>query len=426
MIIRTLEQLTQPDELVLRFTPLGLSMGGLLRAEDAAEFQQKMISRADLVTAVPDSIRSSFERLRSLHTYGLFCYELYTAADDLASLVLEQALRERFVAYYDGVIPLVNRDGLEDLLRASSFDAVYKALNGRGHYARGGWRLQLRVEPGSLEFKGRLPELLDWARKEGLLRGQRSRRLEPVLVRMRNRAAHPSGYGLVTPVDSARSVLSLGEIINQLWGSPTPGGRLYPGPIMRDVLAVGWDPSGAKQVKMRAELLEGTDAEKDWTYLLVRAVEIDEDVWEFDAHYEVTSFPAEFLWGPGSWQEAVAWLKRERPSPDEVEYLDRLFAIRVHDGRPDLPRRPEVAAGVSGETRRGTWHLIRADHPNDAFLHVRGPGGIPNPSCAADGFCGSCGVETLTVGPWHDVMDHLGHLQPAIPPEARAPGRWTS
>jgi hypothetical protein len=53
------------------------------------------------------------------------------------------------------------------------------------------------------------------------------------------RRAHPSSYGLVTPADSARSILDAAEIINHLWGSSTPGGRLYPAPIRREILAVG-------------------------------------------------------------------------------------------------------------------------------------------------------------------------------------------
>ena len=35
------------------------------------------------------------------------------------------------------------------------------------------------------------------------------------------------------PVDAARMIGDVAEIISQLWGAPTPGGRLYPAPARR-------------------------------------------------------------------------------------------------------------------------------------------------------------------------------------------------
>jgi hypothetical protein len=62
--IRSLEELRQPDERALVFSPLGL--GGRLRPEDAAVFRQEVISHAELVPAVAEGTRSTFERLRRL------------------------------------------------------------------------------------------------------------------------------------------------------------------------------------------------------------------------------------------------------------------------------------------------------------------------------------------------------------------------
>ncbi len=70
MDIQTFADLTTPDERSLRFTPLGLATGGKLSPENAAEFQQRCIAAADLVAAVPEDVRSSFERLRTVHSYG--------------------------------------------------------------------------------------------------------------------------------------------------------------------------------------------------------------------------------------------------------------------------------------------------------------------------------------------------------------------
>jgi hypothetical protein len=68
MDIRTFAELTDPDERSLRFTPLGLATGGKLSPENAADFQQRCIAAADLVPAVPEGTRSSFDRLRTLHS----------------------------------------------------------------------------------------------------------------------------------------------------------------------------------------------------------------------------------------------------------------------------------------------------------------------------------------------------------------------
>ncbi len=84
MDIKSLEELREGDERTQRFAPLGLATGGLLRPEDAAVFQQEVISHADLVPAVAESTRATFERLRSLYAYGVLSYEVFTAVDDLA------------------------------------------------------------------------------------------------------------------------------------------------------------------------------------------------------------------------------------------------------------------------------------------------------------------------------------------------------
>ena len=88
MNIRTFAELTTPDERSLRFTPLGLATGGKLSSENAAEFQQRCIAAADLVPAVPEGVRSRFERLRTLHSYGVLFYDAFTLADDLTWVVL--------------------------------------------------------------------------------------------------------------------------------------------------------------------------------------------------------------------------------------------------------------------------------------------------------------------------------------------------
>src|SRR5207248_1845696 len=89
-----------------------------------------------------------------------------------------------------------------------------------------------------------LDSLLRWAREEELLRGQRNRALDRPLRDMRDYVAHGAGDHLLMPGDSAQAISDVAEIINQLWGVATPGGRLYPAPIHREVQLIGWSARG--------------------------------------------------------------------------------------------------------------------------------------------------------------------------------------
>lgn len=125
MGIRSLEELRRADERTLRFTSLGLATGGKLRPEDAAVYQQEVISHAELVPAVAEGTRNTFERLRWLHAYGVLSYNIFTAAEDLSHLVIEQALRDRFVEFYEEVVPFEDARGVVHEVTAATF---YRAL----------------------------------------------------------------------------------------------------------------------------------------------------------------------------------------------------------------------------------------------------------------------------------------------------------
>jgi len=430
MDIRAFTELTTPDERSLRFAPLGLADGGMLSPENAAEFQQRSIASADLVPAVPEGTRRSFERLRTLHTYGVLCYDLFTTVADQTWIVLEQALRERFIAFYGGVIPLVRRDGAESTFSASDFEAINEAFRRRGSHA--GWQLRLRTQGTSMQLPLSLGPLLRWARQERLLHGQRNRRVEDVLDEIRNRFAHGGGSGVVMPTQSARGIRDLAEIINRLWGAMTPGGRLYPAPLQREVLVIGWSPTwstteeGASLEIMRAEQLAEQTEPDDWMYLVVLGVGNDR-LSVFDARYELTMYPADLLWGPGTRMDALAWLEANAPVGDEVHHLDRVFAVRRHDGRVYPPCRPAVLMGLPPEHQAGTWHVLRADVPDDCFTHVHHI--EAGESCSASGQRRTgCAVDEIAYGSWAAaaarVMQLCPGLQPAIYSEAQVPRRW--
>jgi hypothetical protein len=218
------------------------------------------------------------------------------------------------------------------------------------------------------------------------------------------------------PPASARVISDLAEIINRLWGHYTPGGRLYPAPLEREILAVAWNgaEAGTTHVLMRDYQLDSFDELGEWECLIVEAVFEDVGVWEFDAQYERTNYPTELLWGPGTPSEAKAWLSEHQPVPHSASYLDRFFALRIANDRVSLARRPEVALAVPETKRDGRWIVVRADFPLDAFNHGRHiNNGI---ECSTpkrfwrrseEESSPSCAVEPIFDGTWSDMAIQL-------------------
>jgi hypothetical protein len=107
------------------------------------------------------------------------------------------------------------------------------------------------------------------------------------------------------------------------------------------------------------------------------------------------------VWGPGSYANATAWFAECPTRTDRVEYLDRWFLIRIHNGRSEEPRSPAGAAHVEVAEREGNWYLMRADFPNDAFTHVRYE---HEPFL---GECEECAADGVHVGSWAEILDVL-------------------
>jgi hypothetical protein len=100
----------------------------------------------------------------SLYAYGVLCYDLYTVAGDLARLVIEQALRERFLPFYNRTVTFVHdRDGSERVISAGNWDEFRAALPPSRQ-----WRLRLRSGREDVRFNRMPTSLLRWARAEGL------------------------------------------------------------------------------------------------------------------------------------------------------------------------------------------------------------------------------------------------------------------
>jgi len=252
----------------------------------------------------------------------------------------------------------------------------------------------------------------------GLLSGQRNRRLQvTVYPALRNHFAHGAGYGVGTPVQSARAIRDLAEIINRLWGHRTPGGRLYPAPLERTLVILGWSAgwatgeAGGEYAEMTPQQLED-HGDDEWAYLIVLAVPSDNSLVDFDSRYELTTYPTDLLWGPGRCGDALAWLADHPiPSSNSADYLDRLFAVRSHRGVVEWPRRPEVLLSMPQGERAGEWWVLRADYPADALGHVRHL--VAAEECPSPRY-GGCAIEEVARGDWGDVVATINRLRPEI------------
>ncbi|MFF3149920.1 hypothetical protein ACFVRU_51500 [Streptomyces sp. NPDC057927] len=164
---------------------------------------------------------------------------MFTLVEDTAQLALEQVLRDRFAAHHHGRdVEVCDSKGRVRRITMTSYSEFFEQLcKVRDAEIRMG-------SSGDWErFNGRLGGLLIGARREGLLRGQRNRALKPVQERMRNTVARGADH-LTSPVDAARTLSDLAEIINHLWGHTTPGGRLYSAPVDGSIVVLGWTESG--------------------------------------------------------------------------------------------------------------------------------------------------------------------------------------
>ncbi|MFE7548046.1 hypothetical protein [Streptomyces gardneri] len=416
MEIKPLKELQAVDERTLNFTPLGL---GRMSPEGSADFQQRVVAELRLADDVAETTQARFEQLRTAFIHGVLCYELFTLVEDSTRLALEQALRDRFAAQYkDQKIEVRDSRGRLHRIPAGDYPEFFRLLKKIRNP-----QIRMGAAQDWERFNGMLAGLLTWARREGLLRGQRNRRRDPSRQALRNMVAHGT-YHLTTPVDAARSLSALAETINHLWGQPTPGGRLYPAPVDRPVIAVGWSVERALTVMSLADQLADTHDDTELTYILVRAVHGDPDLMQFDSRKATTAFPTQYLWGPGTRDEAIAWMNRVKPTHDTCDYLDQVVVVRTLDGQVDLPTYPGIAAGLPDEEQSGVWHAVRVDRPLDALGHIRAVVG-GEPGHPTHGECDNCPVDTVATGDLTTVLKAAqeagADTEPLYVPDIRTP-----
>ena len=345
--------------------------------DGAAEYWRQIADRFVLHDDVALETRRVFADLVAVFPYGVLRYEIFTLVHDKALFVLEQALRDRLVKC--GPVP-----------RTSG-----------------------------------LSTLLSRARELGLLEGQRTKAVENVIRQLRNDAAHPVGYHLLTPVDTARTLSDLTEIINHLWGHDSEGGRLYPAPLTRHTVALAWNPATHSSASSLADNLSQPEGWHEFTdFALVQAPwPAPDDLHDYDSWFETTTHPVDYLWGPGSRVDALTWLDGHPPVTDTVEVLGRQFLIRVAEERLWRPMRRQTAARMLADSRSGHWYLVGADTPAAAFAHVRNvlTGGA---TCHLASICPGCDALSIEDGDLTALLEGVGdeNCAPVVPPDFHLPG----
>jgi hypothetical protein len=372
-------KLREVDETTLVFNPWGF--GGRLTPEQSARFLDEMLRATSLDADVPQDIQRNFERLRKLFRYGLLEYEFFTAADDLAHLVLEGALRHRFISYYAKRVP-VFIDGAAATLHASSFRECRELV---GELRKKKHKIQLREGQRPEGLPTSLPHLWEWARRRRLLFGQRNVGVFGSITRIRNHVAHPEDYSLGDPFDAIRMLSDVAEIVNRLWGHDTDGGRLFPGPVARRHRCAALAPDRQSALTYGSlGLIPHEVSAADWEHAVFLAADAEELVdfawggaggqrFRHEPGSQVTVYPIELVWGPGSHEELVAALDRftDDGYVDAIEFLDRTFFVRVHNGVVELPRDAGDVEAFSGKDVEAIWYVLEADFPLEAFVWVR-------------------------------------------------------
>ncbi len=390
----TINELIKPDDATLHFTPYGLSTNGVMKPEASLKYLQGMITRSDLNKNVPESTKSLFDRLRTLYLYGLFEYGCFTLVHNLMFTILENALSEKFLEWSNLCIEL-EKAGSYCKYPINNYFDVYDKM--RFSKRKNEWKL--RDHP---EFDGSFKSLIDWARKKGFLKGQRNRIVEDVIIKIRNNSSHPYECTVVSPVDAARAINDIAEIINHLWGVETPGGRLYPSPLKRIVQVISEGTAGSSIGGI--EDIDELNEEYASRCLIIKAVE-NVRFWSFwnlseihdlfQGNYEITDFPCMLIWGPGNLEETKKVLIENgyHWCEDQVDYIDRIFLIRTYNNNIDFPIDHKNSMTIGEDKRDGEWYMIKADYPSDAMIHVSLS--FQNKDHSDIGRCKICGVETL-------------------------------
>jgi hypothetical protein len=335
--------------------------------EMSARFLGDVMDALVLPADIPSGVTSQFGKLKAIFCDGLFRYDSFTQAERDSYRVLEVALKERFLEHYRHQLP-VKVDGRPETRSVGAFDDVDKCLGRRSP----GQKVVLSDYP---RFNGSLRSLLQWARSEGYLYGQRNRIREGATVDLRNSMLHSEHDTVLMPPDASRSIHLTFEMICRLWGHDPVPPFAYPGLLPRMPWVVGLGPREGEATCFSIDhdaTARDVDPEGRTWYVVLAVVNAELLQWR-PLGCELISTPVHQLWGPGSWAELKTEVARAASSwqADAVDILDRLFYFRLIEGGIEMPRSGEQVARLRDRRPSERWLVVRADFPGDALVHAR-------------------------------------------------------
>lgn len=329
-----------------------------MRTDTAISVFSEQAARMELPTAVPQQVRDQFAKVQRMYAGGVFTYDNFTACVREAYRVLEVALKVRFAERYATGVPILTRDGREEV---EDLDRFLELPPRARHVLR-----------GHPHFNGSLSAHMRWARSEGLLYGERNRVRERLTIAIRNDELHDVHDRTRMPPDARYALCAAGEMIAILWGAAMPTKLWYPGTVEREVMVFGQGPKEHESIRFLLEQLSEVpeDDETDLRSWFVLRVAFEQDLFFWDPQFQLTGTPVEILWGPASWGDLLQVAEAHGAVADHATFVDRLFFVRQVGGEYELPRNAEQARRTQ-EVMGERWLVVRADSPSDVIEHLR-------------------------------------------------------
>lgn len=175
----------------------------------------------------------------------MLCYDFFTVAHDQARLSLEFARRERFVEFLVAPRSSATRQASFTTFRPPRSKSCRRKPEGTTARTVSGGLWSAGQAEASASMACWTPCSAGHAKRACFPR-QRNRAHDRQITDGRDYIAHGAGDHLLTPVESSRVISDTAEIVNQLWGEPTSGGRLHPAPIRRLFAVRSSSPGGAR------------------------------------------------------------------------------------------------------------------------------------------------------------------------------------
>jgi hypothetical protein len=394
---RTMTELArQVDPRSLNFGLWGL--GGAMSAELQERLLREQMDVLQLGAAVPEQVRSQFEKLKALYRNGLYSYESFTHAERDAYRVLEVALKVRFLEHYRHQVPVIVARR-QQVIECRTFGELQPVLARRGQLV------------GHPRFDGSFAALLRWARAEDYFHGQRNRIRELVTPKLRNEVQHSEFDYLHMLPDVLRTIGLHFQWIQKLWGYFTPGGDAYSGPLRRSPWVIGRWAEADESTWFPVELIPTADGceRPGGVFYVVLAVD-REHLSDWRADVEQTMAPVDLLWGPGAWGELCATVDAATAGwkEDEVDVLDRVFYVQVVNGGIAPARSARQVAALHQRVAGERWYVVKADGPGMARHHVMELLGRdlqePAERHSLEGPCPRCAAESVISGATRETV----------------------